>query len=152
MLTPQEAEGLFETLRKLAAGGAGILFISHKLDEVRALCSAATILRGGKRIASADPRDVSAATLAEMMVGESVAGSCIAPRAGSRCHARGRRAFGPARGRAWHAAQRDFTRRARGRGGVHRGRRGQRQSELYAVLSGEEDGPRPVASGSAGRM
>ncbi len=73
VLTPQETEGLFDTLRRLAIGGAGVLFISHKLDEVRALCGAATILRGGKRIASANPRDVSAAELAEMMVGESVA-------------------------------------------------------------------------------
>lgn len=74
VLTPQETEGLFDTLRRLAVGGAGVLFISHKLDEVRALCGAATILRGGRRIASANPRDVSAAELAEMMVGESVAG------------------------------------------------------------------------------
>jgi general nucleoside transport system ATP-binding protein len=82
VLTPQEADGLFDTLRKLASGGAGILFISHKLDEVRGLCSAATILRGGKRIATTDPRAVSAAMLAEMMVGESVAGLVHRPARG----------------------------------------------------------------------
>jgi general nucleoside transport system ATP-binding protein len=51
VLTPQEAEGLFVTLEALAADGASVLFISHKLDEVRRLCSAATILRGGKLVA-----------------------------------------------------------------------------------------------------
>lgn len=74
VLTPQETEGLFDTLRRLAANGAGVLFISHKLDEVRALCGAATILRGGRRIASTNPRDITTAELAEMMVGEGVAG------------------------------------------------------------------------------
>ena len=60
-------------MRLLAAEGRGILFISHKLDEVRALCQRATILRGGKRVGECDPRAESAASLARMMVGADVA-------------------------------------------------------------------------------
>ena len=48
VLTPQEVDKLFETLRKLAAEGCSILYISHKLHEIKALCDRATILRGGK--------------------------------------------------------------------------------------------------------
>lgn len=47
VLTPQEAEGLFATLARLRAEGRSVLYISHKLDEVRRICEAATILRGG---------------------------------------------------------------------------------------------------------
>ena len=52
VLTPQEVEQLFETLRQLAAGGCSILYISHKLHEIVALCDTATILRGGKVVAA----------------------------------------------------------------------------------------------------
>ena len=48
VLTPQEAEQLFRTLKVLRQEGRAILYISHKLEEVRALCDTATILRGGK--------------------------------------------------------------------------------------------------------
>ncbi len=72
VLTPQEAEGLFTTLEQLAADGASVLFISHKLDEVRRLCSAATILRGGKLVAHADPRRETSRSLAALMVGSDV--------------------------------------------------------------------------------
>jgi ABC-type uncharacterized transport system ATPase subunit len=73
VLTPQECDALFATLRQLAAEGRGILFISHKLDEVRALCHRATVLRQGRRVAECDPRRESAASLARMMVGAEVA-------------------------------------------------------------------------------
>ncbi|UWQ19626.1 ABC transporter ATP-binding protein [Jannaschia sp. M317] len=69
VLTPQEVEILFATLRKLSAEGTAILYISHKLEEIRALCDAATILRGGKVVGECDPRQTSAAELAERMVG-----------------------------------------------------------------------------------
>ncbi|NHF74048.1 ABC transporter ATP-binding protein [Paracoccus xiamenensis] len=69
VLTPQEAEILFATLRKLAANGTSILYISHKLEEIRANCDHATILRGGRVIDSTDPRAHSARELAAMMVG-----------------------------------------------------------------------------------
>ncbi|MGZ3215731.1 ABC transporter ATP-binding protein [Paracoccus sp. T5] len=69
VLTPQEAELLFATLRKLAAQGTAILYISHKLDEIRAHCDRATILRHGRVVDSCDPRAHSARELAAMMVG-----------------------------------------------------------------------------------
>ena len=70
VLTPQEVEILFQTLRKLQAEGTSILYISHKLEEIRALCDEATILRLGKVVATADPKSTSAHALASMMVGE----------------------------------------------------------------------------------
>lgn len=69
VLTPQEVEILFHTLRKLSSEGTAILYISHKLEEIRALCDGATILRGGKVVASCDPRKKTARELAELMVG-----------------------------------------------------------------------------------
>ncbi|MEQ9039870.1 MAG: ABC transporter ATP-binding protein [Silicimonas sp.] len=69
VLTPQEVDILFETLRKLQAEGTSILYISHKLEEIRALCQGATILRLGKVVGSCDPREKSARELAELMVG-----------------------------------------------------------------------------------
>ncbi|EPX86389.1 nucleoside ABC transporter ATP-binding protein [Rubellimicrobium thermophilum DSM 16684] len=69
VLTPQEVAILFSTLRKLREGGTAILYISHKLEEIRALCEKATILRGGRVVATCDPRERSARQMAEMMVG-----------------------------------------------------------------------------------
>lgn len=69
VLTPQEVNILFETLRKLSAEGTAILYISHKLEEIRTLCDAATILRGGKVVGACAPRETSARDMAEMMVG-----------------------------------------------------------------------------------
>jgi ABC-type uncharacterized transport system ATPase subunit len=73
VLTPQEAEGFFATLDRLRAEGRAVLYISHKLEEVRRLCETATILRHGKLVARTDPRAESAASLARMMVGGEVA-------------------------------------------------------------------------------
>ncbi len=73
VLTPQEAAKLFETLRALAAEGRSILYISHKMDEIRALCERATVMRGGRVIATCDPRTESARSLAEMMIGTTLA-------------------------------------------------------------------------------
>jgi general nucleoside transport system ATP-binding protein len=69
VLTPQEAHRLFETLRQLAADGCSILYISHKLEEIQALCHRATILRGGRVVGECDPRQESTKSLARMMVG-----------------------------------------------------------------------------------
>ena len=69
VLTPQEVEVLFETLRRLAGEGCSILYISHKLEEIRSLCDHATILRGGKVVATCTPREETARSLAEMMLG-----------------------------------------------------------------------------------
>ena len=72
VLTPQEVQILFETLRKLASEGTSILYISHKLEEIRTLCHEATILRQGQVVATCDPTKKSARELAEMMVGSSL--------------------------------------------------------------------------------
>lgn len=69
VLTPQEAEILFATLRQLAAQGVAILYISHKLEEIRTHCDRATILRHGRVVGTVTPRDHSARELAAMMVG-----------------------------------------------------------------------------------
>ncbi len=69
VLTPQAIEKLFITLRQLAAEGCSIVYISHKLDEIRALCTACTVLRGGKVVAKVDPRTQSAADLSRLMIG-----------------------------------------------------------------------------------
>jgi len=73
VLTPQEVAGLFETLRQLAAEGLAVLYISHKLDEIKALCSRATILRGGRVVDSAGVADETAASLAAKMIGAELA-------------------------------------------------------------------------------
>jgi simple sugar transport system ATP-binding protein len=73
VLTPQEVDILFETLRKLTAEGVAILYISHKLEEIRALCDHATILRQGRNVGTCTPRETPAREMAEMMVGASFA-------------------------------------------------------------------------------
>jgi simple sugar transport system ATP-binding protein len=72
VLTPQEAEQLFVTVERLKREGRAILYISHKLDEVKRLCDTATILRAGKKVATCDPRVETAASLARMMVGSDI--------------------------------------------------------------------------------
>ncbi len=72
VLTPQEVEILFKTLRKLSAEGTAILYISHKLGEIRALCDSATILRLGKVVGHCTPSETSAREMAEMMVGNTL--------------------------------------------------------------------------------
>ncbi|XAT59581.1 ATP-binding cassette domain-containing protein [Rhodobacteraceae bacterium Araon29] len=79
VLTPQAVQTLFETLRKLADEGCSILYISHKLDEVRDLCHSATVLRGGKVTGEADPRKVSSSELARMMVGSDLPTMMVEP-------------------------------------------------------------------------
>ena len=69
VLTPQAVARLFETLRRLSDEGCSILYISHKLDEIRALCHKATVLRAGKVTGTCDPRQESSASLARMMIG-----------------------------------------------------------------------------------
>ncbi|MBV9114799.1 MAG: ATP-binding cassette domain-containing protein, partial [Hyphomicrobiales bacterium] len=69
VLTPQEAEQLFDTLRKLASEGCTVLYISHKLNEIKALCESATILRAGRVVGECDPRVETPRRIAEMMIG-----------------------------------------------------------------------------------
>jgi ABC-type uncharacterized transport system ATPase subunit len=72
VLTPQEVLRLFETLRQLAAEGVSILYISHKLEEIKALCDCATVLRGGKVVATCDPKAETARSMAQLMIGAEV--------------------------------------------------------------------------------
>ena len=69
VLTPQATESLFATLRQLASEGVSILFISHKLDEIRRLASRCTVMRGGRVVAVVDPRAESEQSLARLMIG-----------------------------------------------------------------------------------
>ena len=69
VLTPQAVERLFVTLRKLASEGCSILYISHKLDEIRALCHHCTVLRAGRVTGEVDPTKESNASLSRLMIG-----------------------------------------------------------------------------------
>jgi len=70
VLTPQEVERLFVTLKRLGDEGLAILYISHKLDEIKALCDDATILRLGKKVGGVSVAEESTGSLAAMMMGE----------------------------------------------------------------------------------
>ena len=80
VLTPQAVLILFKTLRRLAAEGCSILYISHKLDEIRALCDTATVLRGGKVSGGAIPRNETNESLARLMIGGELAECHLTPR------------------------------------------------------------------------
>jgi len=69
VLTPQAVEKLFVTLRQLSSEGCSILYISHKLDEIRALCHHCTVLRGGQVTGEVDPTRESNASLSRLMIG-----------------------------------------------------------------------------------
>ncbi|AHG45352.1 ABC transporter [Rhizobium leguminosarum bv. trifolii CB782] len=73
VLTPQEADRLFETLFKLRAEGRSVLYISHRLEEVQRICDRATVLRHGRVTGACDPKQETPASLARMMVGSEVA-------------------------------------------------------------------------------
>lgn len=81
VLTPQAVETLFVTLRQLAADGCSILYISHKLDEIRALCHHCTVLRGGRVTGEVDPGQESNASLSRLMIGAEPPALKHAPRA-----------------------------------------------------------------------
>jgi ABC-type uncharacterized transport system ATPase subunit len=72
VLTPQEIEALFRIMRSLAASGHSILFISHKLKEVREIADRVTVMRLGKVVGTTTPAESSEQELASMMVGRSV--------------------------------------------------------------------------------
>jgi ABC-type uncharacterized transport system ATPase subunit len=69
VLTPQAVDQLFETLRRLADEGTSIIYVSHKLDEIRRLCHRATIIRQGRVVTEVDPRQETEGRLAELMIG-----------------------------------------------------------------------------------
>ena len=72
VLTPQEVDQLFVTLNRLKSEGRALLYISHKLDEVKQLCDRATIIRHGKLVGACDPKQESARSMAALMVGQQV--------------------------------------------------------------------------------
>ena len=137
VLTPQEVDILFATLRQLSAEGTAILYISHKLEEIRTLCEGATILRGGKVVGTCDPKARSAREMAELMVGTALLQTRRAERhlGETVLHVEGlslppASAFGPAlREIGFRLAAGEIL----GIGGVA----GNGQEELLAALSGE---------------
>jgi general nucleoside transport system ATP-binding protein len=75
VLTPQEADGLFATLREMAAEGRTVIFISHKLHEVKAVSDRVTVLRGGRAIATTTTAEATPRSLAALMVGRELGGN-----------------------------------------------------------------------------
>ncbi len=80
VLTPQAVEKLFVVLHKLVEQGCSLLYISHKLHEIRALCSACTVLRGGQVTGVCDPREETNASLSRLMIGAEPATLAPTPR------------------------------------------------------------------------
>jgi simple sugar transport system ATP-binding protein len=72
VLTPQESETLFDTLRTLVADGLSILFISHKLDEVLRVSGRVAVLRQGRLVAARDAAHTGKTELAELMIGRRI--------------------------------------------------------------------------------
>ncbi len=79
VLTPQAVLKLFESLRRLAAEGCSILYISHKLNEIQTLCDKATVLRAGKVSGVASPKQETALSLAELMIGKELPSCRLVP-------------------------------------------------------------------------
>ena len=72
VLTPQAVDKLFDVLRQLSGQGCSILYISHKLHEIRALCHHCTVMRAGRVVERCDPTQESLASLSRMMMGRDV--------------------------------------------------------------------------------
>jgi ABC-type uncharacterized transport system ATPase subunit len=145
VLTPHAVRTLFGTLRRLAGEGVSILYISHKLDEIRELCDVATVLRQGRVSGTAVPRLETNATLARMMVGGDLAA----------CHRRSREPDGTlleisglsmTTGDPFGTALQGIDLRLRGGEIVGiAGVSGNGQKELLAALSGEKTSALPGA-------
>ena len=138
VLPPQLVEKLFDTLRRLRDGGVSILFISHKLEEIRAICDRATILRAGRVTGNVDPREHDAHDLARMMIGRDMPEPMPAePRTGGDKQLEIRSlSYTPDDPFAVPLADIDLTLRAGEILGIA-GISGNGQSELAALISGE---------------
>jgi general nucleoside transport system ATP-binding protein len=79
VLTPQEAAGLFQTLKRFTQSGLSIILISHKLNEVMAACSRVIVLRAGRNVAERAATETTVAELAELMVGRDIVSPKPAP-------------------------------------------------------------------------
>lgn len=138
VLTPQAVGRLFDTLRQLANEGCSILYISHKLDEIRALCHTCTVMRGGKVTGVCDPREETEASLSRLMIGSEP------PALSSKPHTPGKAALS-VRGLSLSRAHPFATELNDISFDVHEGEilgiagvSGNGQQELLAVLSGED--------------
>ena len=147
VLTPQEADQLFVTLRRLAGDGCAVLYISHRLEEVKQLCHHATILRHGKVVANVDPQVETAASLARLMVGadvHAVSAEAHVPPQGPPMLAAAALSL-PADG-PFGVALRNVSLEVRaGEVVAIAGVAGNGQSELFEALSGERLAPNPEA-------
>jgi len=72
VLTPDEAEALFETLRDMVQEGRTVIFISHKLNEVKAVSDRVTVLRAGRVVATVPTAEASPQSLASLMIGRTL--------------------------------------------------------------------------------
>ena len=144
VLTPQEADRLFVTLRRLAHDGCAVLYISHRLEEVKRLCHDATILRLGKVVAEVDPQTETAASLARLMVGADVREVDAAGRTTGGTPLLTVRDLSLAAGGPFGVALRNVALEVcAGEVVAIAGVAGNGQSELFEALSGER--PAPVA-------
>ena len=152
VLAPQEADQLFVTLRRLAAGGCAVLYISHRLEEVQRLCAGATILRRGRVVANVDPRTETAASLARLMVGAEVPEVRARSAAGDAAAMLAVNGLSlPAAG-PFGVALRNVSLEVRaGEVVAVAGVAGNGQSELFDALSGERRAPAPDTVTIAGR-
>jgi simple sugar transport system ATP-binding protein len=146
VLTPQAIEGLFETLRRLRAEGRSVVFISHKLEEIRALCDRATVLRGGRFVDTVAVADTSATDLARLMIGAAPPpmGADHAGRAGAEALAVRGLTLASDRPHGKDLDRLDLSARSGEILGIA-GVAGNGQEELLAVLSGERVLERPDA-------
>ncbi|CAM5781788.1 ABC transporter ATP-binding protein [Castellaniella caeni] len=145
VLTPQAVSRLFEVLRRLAAEGCSILYISHKLDEIRTLCHRCTVMRAGRVTGVCDPRQETEASLARLMIGADlpVQQRQARPAGAVRLRVRGLD-LAPAHPFATPLRGVDFTLHAGEILGVA-GVSGNGQQELMGVLSGEDRRAAPEA-------
>ncbi|MEJ1156936.1 ABC transporter ATP-binding protein [Prosthecomicrobium sp. N25] len=146
VLTPQEADQLFLTLERLAGEGCAILYISHRLEEVKRLCHASTILRHGKVVARVDPTKETASSLAKLMVGADV--HSVKPAHGrpdGKVRLRLDRLDLPANGPFAVALTKVTLEVRAGEVVAIAGVAGNGQSELFDAISGERPADRPDA-------
>ncbi|MEN3297797.1 MAG: ral nucleoside transport system ATP-binding protein, partial [Burkholderiales bacterium] len=145
VLTPQAVDKLFQTLRQLASEGCSILYISHKLDEIRELCHTCTVMRAGKVTGVCDPRQETASSLSRMMIGAEPPAIKTMPRAAGEKRLEVRK-LSLAKSHPFATALSDisFDLNAGEIVGVA-GVSGNGQQELLAALSGEDTRAAPDA-------
>jgi simple sugar transport system ATP-binding protein len=145
VLTPQAVDKLFQTLRQLASEGCSILYISHKLDEIRELCHTCTVMRAGQVTGVCDPRQETASSLSRMMIGAEPPAIKTMPRAAGEKRLEVRK-LSLAKSHPFATALSDisFDLNAGEIVGVA-GVSGNGQQELLAALSGEDTRAAPDA-------